>query len=583
MQKSSGEDDNMTDAAEWDSEIENIVRKYALQNAVEYDGAGQSGSVLGRILGERSDLRSRARELKQLVDTEVENANHLAQNEGIEVVRQILESTNPEALNRQKQVKRTGLKDLPNAVSGKVILRFAPNPNGPLTLGHARGVTINSEYAKIYDGKIVLRFDDTDSKVKPPLKEAYSWIEEDYEWLTGKKPDIIVRASERMETYLRYAVKMLDEGFGYVCKCSAENFKKLRDNSKECRCRNKDPGGNLSDWNEMMSGELTEGMAVVRVKTDMNLPNPALRDWPALRIQHSYHPMVGDKYKVWPLLDFQSAIEDHEQGVTHIIRGKDLMDSTRKQTLLYNHFGWDYPETMYWGRVKIHEFGSFSTSGMRKEIENKNYSGWDDPRLPTLRALRRRGFDSEAMRDYWIDLGLTQKDISVSLQTIESFNSSKIDSRCERRVFVRNPKKIKLDTNNFEIQKKLILNKHPLNEIEGHREWSLEDLEIYVETEDLEKAQIRLKDFADIKIEKTFGIIQSINRIDKRPIVHWVPKSICKKAVLTIPNGNELIIQEGVIEDIQIIKNNIVQLERVGYAKIESINDDVIELLWLHG
>ena len=573
----------MTEAAEWDSEIENIVRKYALQNAVEYNGAGQSGSVLGRILGERSDLRGRARELKQLVDIEVENANYLAKNEGIEAVRGILENTNPEALNRQKQIKRTGLKDLSNAVSGKVILRFAPNPNGPLTLGHARGVTINSEYAKIYDGKVVLRFDDTDSKVKPPIKEAYSWIEEDYKWLTGKNPDIIVRASERMEIYLSYAVKMLDEGFGYVCKCSAENFKKLRDNSKECRCRKKESKENLSDWNEMVNGKLTEGMAVVRVKTDMNLPNPALRDWPALRIQHSHHPMVGDKYKVWPLLDFQSAIEDHEQGVTHIIRGKDLMDSTRKQTLLYNHFGWEYPETMYWGRVKIHEFGSFSTSGMRKEIENKNYSGWDDPRLPTLRALRRRGFDSDAMKDFWIDLGLTQKDISVSLQTIESFNSSKIDSKCERRVFVRDPKKIILNANNIEIPKKLILNKHPLNKIEGNREWNIEDLEIYVEDKDLEKKEIRLKDFADIEVRKSDGIIQSLDRNDKRSIVHWIPKSISKKAILTIPNGNEIIIQEGVIEDIQIMKNNIVQLERVGYAKIESIDDDIIKLLWLHG
>ncbi|MBV23289.1 MAG: glutamate--tRNA ligase [Euryarchaeota archaeon] len=573
----------MTEAAEWDSEIENIVRKYALQNAVEYNGAGQSGSVLGRILGERSDLRSRARELKQLVDIEVENANYLAKNEGIEAVRGILENTNPEALNRQKQIKRTGLKDLSNAVSGKVILRFAPNPNGPLTLGHARGVTINSEYAKIYDGKVVLRFDDTDSKVKPPIKEAYSWIEEDYKWLTGKNPDIIVRASERMEIYLSYAVKMLDEGFGYVCKCSAENFKKLRDNSEECQCRKKESKENLSDWNEMVNGKLTEGMAVVRVKTDMNLPNPALRDWPALRIQHSHHPMVGDKYKVWPLLDFQSAIEDHEQGVTHIIRGKDLMDSTRKQTLLYNHFGWEYPETMYWGRVKIHEFGSFSTSGMRKEIENKNYSGWDDPRLPTLKALRRRGFDSDAMKDFWIDLGLTQKDISVSLQTIESFNSSKIDSKCERRVFVRDPKKIILNANNIEIPIKLILNKHPLNKIKGNREWNIEDLEIYVEEKDLEKKEIRLKDFADIEVRKSEGIIQSLDRNDKRSIVHWIPKSISKKAILTIPNGNEIIIQEGVIEDIQIMKNNIVQLERVGYAKIESIDDDIIKLLWLHG
>ena len=105
----------MVDAADWDSEIINIVRKYALQNAVEYDGAGQSGSVLGRILGERPDLRSKARELKQLVDIEVDDANIMAQDKGIEEVRELLESTNPEALNRQKQVKRTGLKELPNA------------------------------------------------------------------------------------------------------------------------------------------------------------------------------------------------------------------------------------------------------------------------------------------------------------------------------------------------------------------------------------------------------------------------------------------------------------------------------------
>ena len=583
MERSSGEGDIMVDAVDWDSEIINIVRKYALQNAVEYDGAGQSGSVLGRILGERSDLRSKARELKQLVDIEVKNANDMARNKGIIVVRELLESINPEALNRQKQVKKTGLKDLPNAIKGNVVLRFAPNPNGPLTLGHARGVTINSEYAKNYDGKVVLRFDDTDSKVKPPLKEAYSWIEEDYKWLTGKEPDIIVRASERMDIYMKYAKKMLNEGFGYVCKCSAENFKKLRDSSKECPCRIKDPKENLSDWDEMNNGIISEGMAVVRVKTEMNLPNPALRDWPALRIQHTTHPMVGDKYKVWPLLDFQSAIEDYEQGVTHIIRGKDLMDSTRKQTLLYKHFEWEYPETLYWGRVKIHEFGSFSTSGMRKEIENGNYSGWDDPRLPTLRALRRRGFDSDAMRDFWIDLGLTQKDISVSLQTIESFNSSKIDSNCERRVFVRNPHMIRLDDNNIQIERQLNLNKHPLNEIKGHREWDLEDLEIYIEARDLKNSEIRLKDFVDIEIQDSNGIIQSIERTDKRQIVHWLPKSIAKKAILTIPKDNQIIIQEGMMEDFQIIKNNVVQLERVGYAKIESNDDGVIKLLWLHG
>ena len=575
--------DIMTDDDDWSPEIIAIVKKYALQNAVEYNGSGKSGSVLGRILGERTDLRSKAKELKKLVETEVNIANEMALDKGVEAVRKVLEETNPEALNRQKQIKRVGLKELPNAEKGKVVLRFAPNPNGPLTLGHARGVTINSEYSKIYEGKVVLRFDDTDSKVKPPIKEAYGWIESDYEWLTGKKPDIIVKASERMDIYLGYAEKLLRDDFGYVCKCSAEKFKKLRDDSKECPCRSKSPLENLSHWKLMNDGTFDEGDAVVRVKTSMDLPNPALRDWPALRIQHSEHPMVGNKYKVWPLLDFQSAIEDYEQGVTHIIRGKDLMDSTRKQTLLYAHFGWDYPETLYWGRVKIHEFGSFSTSGMRKDIENKKFTGWDDPRLPTLRALRRRGFDSDAMRDFWIDLGLTQKDISVSLQTIEAFNSSKIDERCERRAFVRNPELLKFD-NSSELITSLSIKRHPMGQIKGERIWDLNDKRIYLEKNDIKETKIRLKDFADIRILDDMVQLESYERSDKRKIVHWLPVSMAKNSILTIPKGNEIIIQKGMIEDFELKKGDIVQLERVGYAIIESENNSsIIKLLWLHG
>ena len=575
--------DIMTDDDDWSPEIIAIVKKYALQNAVEYNGSGKSGSVLGRILGERTDLRSKAKELKKLVETEVNIANEMALDKGVEAVRKVLEETNPEALNRQKQIKRVGLKELPNAEKGKVVLRFAPNPNGPLTLGHARGVTINSEYSKIYEGKVVLRFDDTDSKVKPPIKEAYGWIESDYEWLTGKKPDIIVKASERMDIYLEYAEKLLRDDFGYVCKCSAEKFKKLRDDSKECPCRSKSPLENLSHWKLMNDGTFDEGDAVVRVKTSMDLPNPALRDWPALRIQHSEHPMVGNKYKVWPLLDFQSAIEDYEQGVTHIIRGKDLMDSTRKQTLLYAHFGWDYPETLYWGRVKIHEFGSFSTSGMRKDIENEKFTGWDDPRLPTLRALRRRGFDSDAMRDFWIDLGLTQKDISVSLQTIEAFNSSKIDERCERRAFVRNPELLKFD-NSSELITSLSIKRHPMGQIKGERIWDLNDKRIYLEKNDIKETKIRLKDFADIRILDDMVQLESYERSDKRKIVHWLPVSMAKNAILTIPKGNEIIIQKGMIEDFELKKGDIVQLERVGYAIIESENNSsIIKLLWLHG
>ena len=566
----------------WDSETVDTVRKYAMQNTVEYDGAGQSGSVLGRLLGERADLRSRAKELKSLVEKEVEAANQMAKENGVDAVRESLAATNPEALERRKQQKRVGLKPLPNAIEGKVILRFAPNPNGPLTVGHSRGVVVNSEFAKMYSGKVVLRYDDTDTRVKPPLPEAYGWIEEEYEWLAGRPADIIIRASERMPIYLEHAKKMLESGFGYICRCSALEFKNLRDKSQSCPCRNRTVKDNISDWQAMNDGSIEEGGAVVRVKTDLELPNPALRDWPALRIQHSPHPMVGDSYKVWPLLDFQSAIEDHLQGVTHIVRGKDLMDSTRKQTLLYKHFGWDYPEPLYWGRVKVHEFGGFSTSGMRADIADGKYEGWNDSRLPTISALKRRGFDPQAIRDFWLDLGLTQKDISISMQTIESFNSSVIDAVCERRSFVRNPRTLSFQMIGTELPENLQIARHPHGEIEGLREWEISEKFVIEDTDYSE--QLRLKDFADISINQNDAIVDSLERSDKRPIVHWLPINQSRMARLTSPSGNGFRVDEGLIENIDLVEGSIIQLERVGFARIEKIPENgPVDLLYLHG
>ena len=434
----------MPDEDEWGPEIFSAIRKYALQNAVEYDGSGKSGSVLGRLLSEFPELRTNAKELVPMISKQVDEANMLANNHGLDYVKEILEETNPEALNREKQKKRVGLPDLEVNNGKGVILRFAPNPNGPLSIGHSRGVVINSEFAKKYSGKVILRFDDTDTKVKPPLDSAYSMIEEEFEWISGMKPDLVIRASSRMEIYLESAEEMISQGICYVCRCSASEFKELRDSKEACKCRGRKAEESVQEWKMMLSGDIDEGGAVVRVKTDLELPNPALRDWPALRIQHNTHPIVGDRYKVWPLLDFQSAVEDHLQGVTHIVRGKDLMDSTRKQTLLYELLGWDYPETLYWGRVKLLGFGGFSTSSIRKSIEGGDFTGWDDPRLPTVSALRRRGFSPEALREFWIELGLTQKDISIPMESIESKNSKIIDRTSERRSFIESPRELQL-------------------------------------------------------------------------------------------------------------------------------------------
>ena len=561
----------------WGEETILIVRKYALQNALEYDGDGQIGSTLGRVLAERQDLRSRAKELSSIVKDEVDRANSMMRSEGAASVRVLIENIDPEAVQRTKQTKREGLKPLDNIGAG-VVLRFAPNPNGPLSIGHARGVVINHEYASMHDGKMVLRFDDTDTIVKPPLKEAYEWIIEDYEWLTGSKPDVVVRASERMPVYIKYAKEMLQKGAGYVCECSAEDFRSLRVSKRACPHRGRTVEENMEAWGKMLDGRFSPGDAVVRVLTDMSLPNPALRDWPAWRIQHEAHPMVGNSYLAWPLLDFQSAIEDHEQGVTRIIRGKDLMDSTRKQKLLYDHMGWEYPETLYWGRVSIHGSGSFSTSEIRRGVENKMYSGWDDPRVPTLRSMRRKGFDPEALRNFWVDMGVTQKDVAVAMESIEASNAASIDSTSRRISLVSNPVNISIQG---EMPREIILPFHPDNPKAGMRKVSLASETVTIEEEDLSDS-FRLKEFANVESSKGVFEIGSTERDDDRPIIHWLSPDSSVSCDLIMADGSDLSVLNCLVEDADLEIGEVVQLERKGFARVEDWSSSSRRLLWLH-
>ncbi len=548
-----------------------LFRHMAIQNAIEYEGKANPGSVIGRIMGSRTDLRPHGKTISPMIAKAVSEANSLANSKGLDHLRSILEAEAPHLLEqREKKERRTGLPELKDAEKGKVVLRFAPNPNGPLSFGHARGIVINGTYAKQFDGELILRFDDTDTSVKPPLPMAYEQIPKEAEWLLGFKPHRIIMASDRIEQYYSYAVKMLEQGFGYVCQCSAEDFRQYRIDKTECPCRNQDSVINIELWNKMLDSTFNPGDAVVRVKTGMELKNPALRDWPALRIQDTKshpHPRkeIGSKYRVWPLLDFQSAVEDYLQGVTHIIRGKDLMDSTRKQTLLYQHFGWKYPETMYWGRVKVHEWGGFSTSQMRKEIDEGMFEGWDDPRLPTISALKKRGITSEALRQFWIELGVTQKDISVPLATLYSHNTKQVDDKAPRLSFIRSPTLLNLlGSHPISVSTDV----HPNNEKMGTRDFDISNSEIYVEENDLSNHSLRMKEFADFEIESRNATFTSIERSDKRPIIHWVSSNDSIPATLIHPVDGEIKQYNGRMECHSHKVGTIVQLERIGYGII---------------
>ena len=554
-----------------DEATKDLIRHVALQNAVEYEGKGAIGSVIGRIMAMREDLKQHGKAVTALVAAEVNQANALASSDGLEALRTILQTEAPHLLEkRETKARREGLPNLNNAEKGRVVLRFAPNPNGPLSFGHARGLVINSMYREMYDGTFILRFDDTDTKVKPPMLEAYEQIEEETAWLIGRKPDRVVIASDRIETYYEHARTMLEEGHGYVCRCSADEFKVHRVGKTNCPCRDQQVSDNIIFCERMLNGKFKPGDAVVRVKTDMTLKNPALRDWPALRIQdtkaHPHpRPEIGSRFTVWPLLDFQSAVEDHLQGVTHIIRGKDLMDSTRKQTLLYQHFGWTYPETLYWGRVKVHEWGGFSTSQMRLDIESEAYTGWDDPRLPTLQALRKRGIQAEALRNFWLELGITQKDISVPLATLYSHNTKIVDAQAPRLSFIRDPVDYMLIG---EYDATLELPVHPNDSQMGIRSWNIKQGTVWLESEDLGKMDVRLKEFADVALHDQEARVESIERTDQRPIIHWLAASNSVDAILTETKDNKFIRHEGKLESHTYPVGTIVQLERIGYARI---------------
>jgi glutamyl-tRNA synthetase len=595
-----------------------LARKTVLQNAVQHGGKAEPKGLVGRIMGGHPEFRADPRAVAQALEAAAAEVNAMT----AEAQKAALESEAPEMLNVQKKEKREGLKPLPNATKGQVVMRFAPNPNGPLSLGHSRGVSILAEYQRMYSveaggpgSTLILRFDDTDPQVKPPLMDdrrgwnGYEMIQADYEWLVGRKPDRILRASDRIGIYQDAARDLIRAGGAYVCNCDAETFKKLKDAKTPCPHREQTQEHNLAGFDSMCDGTTEKGAAVLRVKTDINHPHPGLRDWTAFRVvaRDAIHPRErkGEipRHHAWPLLDFQSAIEDHLQGVTHVIRGKDLMDSTRKQTFLYKHMGWTYPETLYWGRVSVHEFGKFSTSMMRRAIEAGKFTGWDDPRLPCLAALRRRGYDPAAIRAFWVAMGLTEKDTAVSLANLDAEDGKANDPAAPRYFFVPDPVEVALEGAPAKAAHPPV---HPSHPERGHRTLHPGNC-VVVPKPDL-APRFRLKDLGNVRLDRQAAWWDGEALERGLPIVQWLPADHAKPFTVLKPEfladeeapavgddeGAEpeearkdskdievpnLLRVEGLVEPAALRDvGKVVQFERFGFVRIESPTQGV----WLH-
>ena len=553
--------------------VRELAAGYALQNAVRHESDAEVGAVVGKLMGEHEELREHGDAVPGVVAPVVDEINALSGEER----RARLEADHPallEELEADDGEEDEGLPPLPSVEEGDdVVMRFAPNPNGPPTIGSARGMVVNDAYVERYGGELILRFDDTDPVNKPPLDEAYGWYEEDAGWL-GMDVARVERASARLETYYEHARRLVEEGAAYVCHCPQRDFKQLKDAGEPCPHRDRPAEESLAELDAMIAGDHDEGDAVLRIATDIAHKNPAIRDWVALRVvdvaTHP-HPRVGSEYHAWPMLDFQGAIDDHLMGTTHIIRGKDLRDSEERQGYLYDALGWEYPEVLHWGRISIEEYGTLSTSSLAEAIADGDYEGWDDPAVPTVRALRRRGIHADAIRAAMEDLGVSESDVDLSMEHVYSENRKLVDDAADRYFLVRDPVELQIEDAE---PTTATPPRHPDDESRGVRELAVDDA-ILVERDDVPDVGdgVRLKSLYNVEIVDDDPLVARRTGDDLAPVregpmdvVHWLPAD-SPDATLKTPEGDVAgVVEEGALGAI----DDVVQFERVGFARVES-------------
>jgi glutamyl-tRNA synthetase len=547
-------------------DTEAVIRKYALQNAVQFAGKATVGAVLGKVMAENPGLRPKAKEISALAKSIIDEINKMP----VEAQKKALEETAPELLVKEVKQRETGLPEL-EGVTGEVRMRLAPNPSGPLHLGHSRMAILNDEYVKRYGGICYNRFEDTDPARVDPA--GYQTIPEDLAWL-GVRVDKTIIQSDRFELYYDIARKLLDMGKAYVCTCTIDTWRELKNKKMPCPHREQPLNEQLVRWDKMFDGSYRPEEASFVVKTDLAHPNPAIRDFVGLRIDDTPHPRTGTKYRVYPLMNLAVAIDDHLLDLTHVLRGKDHLNNTFRQEYIFGYLGWKKPIYIHYGRVSIEE-AQLKKSVTAKGIKEGAFSGWDDPRLGTLRALRRRGIRPEAIRRYWTETGIKAVDIEFSWKTLYSFNRELIDDSASRYFFVADPVKLKIENAQNLVARAPV---HPEHPERGVRELKVgPDSTVYVCREDLESKpkMLRLKDLCNIELigdgARYAGNDLSVLK-DGVQIVHWVPTdSLPAEVLMTDGTTKKGLVEAGVRNAL----GNVVQFERFAYARVEQVDPSV--------
>jgi glutamyl-tRNA synthetase len=559
-----------------DDDLKRIIRGIALLNAFEHDGKTRNDAIISKVIGSRPELRQKIKEIMPIISEVVSAVNSIS----LSVQKSELENDFPELLVTKPKQERTGLPPLEDVHNG-IVTRFPPEPNGYPHIGHAKAAIIDEEYARMYGGKLILRFDDTNPENE--RLEYYAAIKVGLDWL-GVKYDVVKNTSDDIELIYKKAEEFLKAENAYVCICDKETISKNRRDMLSCKCRSGNVSQNMKRWNDMFK-KYKPGEAVVRFRGDMSADNTVMRDPILLRIIDEPHPILKNKYRVWPNYDFAVAIEDSIDGITHAFRTKEYE--------LRNDLYYTILDKLKMRKPKVLEFSRLEFEGMpvskrilKPLVEEGRVSGYDDPRLPTLEAMRRRGIVPEAIRKFVLSLGFTKSDTLAPFETLESFNRKIIDSTSIRLFIVIDAVKLTVKNNNVT---ELEIANHPQKDM-GKRKIQV-DGTFYIPGEDVKKLklgdEVRLLDLYNIKITKLGSDVEaevtSSNFKSEIPKIQWVPGKSAMKIEVLVPkilfvnekfNENSLEVVQGLTEPYYLELNvgAEIQFVRYGYCRKDSAN-----------
>ena len=507
---------------------------------------------------------------------------------------------------------------------GKVHTRFPPEPNGYLHIGHAKSICLNFGIASDYKGLCNLRFDDTN-----PHKENIEFvqsIQDDVRWLGYDWGDRLFFSSDYFEQLYAFAVELISKNLAYVCDLSAEETREyrgtLKEAGRESPYRNRGVEENLSLLAAMKAGEFEDGSRVLRAKIDMTSPNMNMRDPTLYRIRHGViHHQTGEEWCIYPMYDYTHPISDALEGITHSLCTLEFEDHRPLYDWVLDNISIDcHPQQIEFSRLNL-QYTVVSKRKLTELVNDGIVDGWDDPRMPTIAGLRRRGYTPSSIREFADRIGVTKSENSIEMGVLESCIREDLEANAPRRLAVLNPLKVIIENYDDDQSEDLMAANHPKDEEMGSRQIPL-SREIYIDRADFRESanrkykrlvtegEVRLRNAYVIKCERVIKddegeIIELRCSYDKdtlganpvgrkvRGVIHWVSASHAVKAevrlydrLFTVPapdgSKNETFLDYVNPDSLKIVKGAMVepslqdakqgqrfQFEREGYYCVE--------------